>query len=92
MNDLEPAEYFANLVIEYMIGEWNKLHPAIEKNVLILLKKRYTQHLTHNQYVFIERAFGMPDDAKTYFNDPCDLINAIEMYKQETILKFWDNE
>jgi len=82
----EERDYFATLVIEYMIGEWNKISSKIEKIIRTLLKKGYTDHLTSNQFTFIERAFGMPDECI----DACDLINAMEIYKEETVLKFWN--
>lgn len=85
----EERDYFATLVIEYMTGEWNKLSDKIEKIVRTLLKRRYTEHLTWDQFRFIEQAFGMPDEEVSECIDVCDLANAIEMYKEETCLKFW---
>ena len=90
--DHASADYFATLVIEYMTGEWNALSNTIEKKVRTLLRKRYTDHLTYNQFRFIEQAFGMPDEeVNDWVTDATDLANAIEIYHEETTLLFWNN-
>lgn len=87
----EERDYFAILVIEYMIGEWNKISNHTEKIIRTLLRKGYTEHLIYNQFRFIEQQFGMLDEqVNDWVTDATDLINAIEIYKEETRLKFWD--
>lgn len=88
----EEEDYFATQVIEYMTGEWNKISTKIERIVRTLLKKRYNGTLTWGQFRFIEQAFGMPDQEVTDFKDETDLANAIEMYGEETRLKFWKDQ